>query len=264
MSEMPKASALRRWWWRAATWQRLFSTTGGTLAVLALVSAAMSLPVAPPAPADPLAAPNPVSPLSSPDPVTPSPLDSGQQSSARPPAWASKSLTVSQVHDANTITGTTERGDRVTVQVKGAPRTAETPGCAKDDVAKFAEKELLGKQVGLLDLVEGTDGAAARIFTSGHEYSQLLNDFLAHCRKPTGTPAPAAPPSPSPQPNSQGGGGAREPGDPTANTPTPSEPAPHYKNCAQVRKAGKAPLLRDQPGYRPELDKDGDGVACDR
>lgn len=36
-----------------------------------------------------------------------------------------------------------------------------------------------------------------------------------------------------------------------------------YANCAAVRAAGKAPLLRGQPGYAPKLDRDGDGVACE-
>lgn len=37
----------------------------------------------------------------------------------------------------------------------------------------------------------------------------------------------------------------------------------HYKNCDEVRAAGKAPILRGQPGYRPGLDRDGDGVGCE-
>ena len=36
-----------------------------------------------------------------------------------------------------------------------------------------------------------------------------------------------------------------------------------YANCAAVRSAGKAPLLRGQPGYSSSLDRDGDGVACE-
>lgn len=35
-----------------------------------------------------------------------------------------------------------------------------------------------------------------------------------------------------------------------------------YRNCDEVRAAGKAPLLRGQPGYRRKLDPDRDGVAC--
>jgi hypothetical protein len=52
----------------------------------------------------------------------------------------------------------------------------------------------------------------------------------------------------------------------TKAAPPPTQaPAPdvYYPNCAAVRAAGKAPLLRGQPGYRPALDRDGDGVACE-
>ena len=42
-----------------------------------------------------------------------------------------------------------------------------------------------------------------------------------------------------------------------------SKKAVHYKNCMEVRKAGKAPLKRGQPGYGRHLDPDNDGVACD-
>ena len=38
----------------------------------------------------------------------------------------------------------------------------------------------------------------------------------------------------------------------------------YYKNCDAVRDAGKAPLYRDQPGYSSKLDRDGDGVACEK
>lgn len=37
----------------------------------------------------------------------------------------------------------------------------------------------------------------------------------------------------------------------------------YYKNCAEVRAAGMAPILAGQPGYRSALDRDGDGVACE-
>ncbi|MEF3364870.1 excalibur calcium-binding domain-containing protein, partial [Bacillus anthracis] len=38
----------------------------------------------------------------------------------------------------------------------------------------------------------------------------------------------------------------------------------YYKNCAAVRAAGKAPLYKGQPGYDSHLDRDGDGVACEK
>ena len=47
-------------------------------------------------------------------------------------------------------------------------------------------------------------------------------------------------------------------------TPSPTpEPKPLFANCDEVRDAGKAPLNRDQPGYRLGLDADADGIACE-
>ena len=45
-------------------------------------------------------------------------------------------------------------------------------------------------------------------------------------------------------------------------TTTAAAREPFYENCDAVRAAGKAPLLRGQPGFRPELDRNDDGVAC--
>ena len=39
--------------------------------------------------------------------------------------------------------------------------------------------------------------------------------------------------------------------------------AAYYANCSQARAAGAAPLYVGDPGYRPGLDRDGDGVACE-
>lgn len=36
-----------------------------------------------------------------------------------------------------------------------------------------------------------------------------------------------------------------------------------YANCAAARAAGAAPIRVGEPGYRPKLDRDGDGVACE-
>ncbi|HYP94097.1 MAG TPA: excalibur calcium-binding domain-containing protein [Mycobacterium sp.] len=37
----------------------------------------------------------------------------------------------------------------------------------------------------------------------------------------------------------------------------------YYPDCAAARRAGAAPLYAGQPGYRPGLDRDGDGIACE-
>lgn len=36
-----------------------------------------------------------------------------------------------------------------------------------------------------------------------------------------------------------------------------------FRNCNEARAAGAAPLRRGQPGYRPEMDGDNDGIACE-
>ena len=37
----------------------------------------------------------------------------------------------------------------------------------------------------------------------------------------------------------------------------------YYQNCDAVRAAGAAPIYVGDPGYRPGLDRDGDGVGCE-
>ncbi|WP_226436200.1 excalibur calcium-binding domain-containing protein [Rhodococcus yananensis] len=41
------------------------------------------------------------------------------------------------------------------------------------------------------------------------------------------------------------------------------EPSVYYANCTAARVAGAAPILRGSPGYRSELDRDDDGIACE-
>ena len=45
--------------------------------------------------------------------------------------------------------------------------------------------------------------------------------------------------------------------------PTVVEASVHYSGCNEVRAAGKAPLYAGQPGYRSDMDGDGDGIACE-
>ncbi len=38
----------------------------------------------------------------------------------------------------------------------------------------------------------------------------------------------------------------------------------YFKSCAEAKAAGAAPMRRGQPGYREALDRDKDGIACDK
>ena len=37
-----------------------------------------------------------------------------------------------------------------------------------------------------------------------------------------------------------------------------------FANCSEARAAGAAPVYAGEPGYAPRLDRDGDGVGCER
>lgn len=82
---------------------------------------------------------------------------------------------------------------------------------------------------------------------------------------PAGEPAPAAVPPPAPiaEP-APAANPVPAPAPVPAQVPVPA-PAPAgfmYKNCAEARAAGAAPILAGTPGFGPHLDKDGDGVGC--
>ena len=38
----------------------------------------------------------------------------------------------------------------------------------------------------------------------------------------------------------------------------------YYANCKEARAAGAAPIYQGEPGYRAELDRDHDGIACEK
>ncbi|QXW98403.1 excalibur calcium-binding domain-containing protein [Rothia mucilaginosa] len=94
---------------------------------------------------------------------------------------------------------------------------------------------------------------------------------------PSESPSPTVTPSPVPTTEAPAQAPAAEA--PSAQAPAaeaPAQQAPaqpvqqapaqssvYYKNCAAAIAAGAAPLHRGEPGYRPGLDSDGDGVACE-
>ncbi|HEY8526505.1 MAG TPA: excalibur calcium-binding domain-containing protein [Acidimicrobiales bacterium] len=49
----------------------------------------------------------------------------------------------------------------------------------------------------------------------------------------------------------------------TTTAPPPTQPPVHYDDCWDAWRQGAAPIEQGEPGYRPELDYDGDGVACE-
>ncbi|WP_307810587.1 GmrSD restriction endonuclease domain-containing protein [Tomitella biformata] len=79
-----------------------------------------------------------------------------------------------------------------------------------------------------------------------------IERVLLSCGPPA--PAPLAPAEPSPAPAA-----APE----TRTAPLPANPDLYYANCAAARAAGVTPLHVGEPGYRPQMDGDKDGIACE-
>ena len=78
---------------------------------------------------------------------------------------------------------------------------------------------------------------------------------------PSESPAPSTTqePEPTPEATTQAGGGAAAP----APAEEPNQESTYFPNCKKAKESGAAPLRRGDPGYREELDRDGDGVACE-
>lgn len=54
---------------------------------------------------------------------------------------------------------------------------------------------------------------------------------------------------------------ARQP--PRSSLSAPAAGGGAFRNCAEARAAGAAPVRRGDPGYGPHLDRDNDGVGCE-
>lgn len=78
---------------------------------------------------------------------------------------------------------------------------------------------------------------------------------------PAPQPAPAPAPAPAPQPARQ----AQAQAQPVRHqAPAPAASGKRYKNCRAVWNELGRPIRSNEPGYGRHLDRDGDGVGCER
>lgn len=223
------------------------------------------------------------------DPASPSPTPHGELGEAR------ASGKVSEVVDGSTLR---VDGDGKTwkVGVLGVEAPKAASQCWGDEAVEFATETLADEHVTLYtdpgqDVAENSDSLSAYVvLDDGTNYSvaaaeagavrvsdadepiALADEIQAAaaeakaedlglwgepCDGELKTPEPSPSPEPSPEPSTEddeaGGGDGGDDGGGDV----------YYENCAEVRAAGAAPLHRGEPGYRPGLDRDGDGIACD-
>ena len=83
---------------------------------------------------------------------------------------------------------------------------------------------------------------------------------------PTPAPAPAPQPAPAPAPaQNQPARQAQAQAQPVRHqAPAPAASGKRYKNCRAVWNELGRPIRSNEPGYGRHLDRDGDGVGCER
>jgi endonuclease YncB( thermonuclease family) len=224
-------------------------------------------------------------PAASPSSTTAAPTTGGT------PAPVAETFTVATVTDGATFEVIGSNGTRKTVHVTGVATTGTAGDCFGAESLAWAGSKLAGRPV---KLGADTAGSVTVTLADGQDYATLAvqNGYLksttaalsaaetaarqaAHgfwgppCNGSVNltTPAPQAP-EPTSAPPAPSTKAAPKP--PPVRTPTPEPPAPkpdtssaYYANCSEARAAGVTPLHVGDPGYRPGLDRDHDGVACE-
>jgi micrococcal nuclease len=224
--------------------------------------------------------------------------------SATPPATTSvttttppvETYTVTRVVSGDTVK-VTSAGVEKTVRVLGIrTAVANGSGCFGAETLSWATTTLVGKQVKLtqtapdqagntiasLTLPDGGDYSAAALqagyaIVDGVAGSTLQTAQSAARSGGIGLWGPPcngnidvraqtvvkAPDVPEPGPMTKVTTPKTTPKTTTRATTTKAAAA-SYANCDAAKAAGVTPLFRGQPGYSSKLDRDGDGVACEK
>ncbi|WP_407709086.1 excalibur calcium-binding domain-containing protein [Arthrobacter nitrophenolicus] len=137
-----------------------------------------------------------------------------------------------------------EEGSTVKLGVKSLEKIEAEKAAADKAAADKAAAELAAAQKAAAEKAAADAAAAAQAAAE-----QAARDAAA--RQAVPVPAPAAPVAPAPAP---------APAAPVAPAPA----AVYYANCTAARAAGAAPVYAGTPGYGKHLDRDGDGIGCDK
>lgn len=193
---------------------------------------------------DPRCTPGATDPAVTADTIGATICHTGWTSTVRPSVGVTEPLKIRQIADygyPDAKTGDYEEDHLVPLELGGSPSDPRNlwpefdggvlPN-AKDAVENTLNHAVCRHQVGLAD--------AQRAIAADWTTALAVLGLTGAAAGPPPA-APAAPPAPA-------AGGSDV----------------YYPNCAAARAAGAAPLYRGQPGYRPQLDRDGDGIACEK
>jgi hypothetical protein len=109
--------------------------------------------------------------------------------------------------------------------------------------ASVAQGSTVHLEVTSLEKLAAEKAAAEKAAAAQAAAEQAARDEAARQAAQAPAPAPAAPAAPA---------------------PAPAPAAVSYANCTAARAAGAAPVYAGTPGYGKHLDRDGDGIGCDK
>lgn len=134
-----------------------------------------------------------------------------------------------------------DEGSTVKLGVKSLEKIAAEKAAAEKAAAEKAAAELAAAEKAAAEKA-AADAAAAAQAAAQAAAEQAARDAAAR----QAAPVPAAPAVP-------------------AVPAAPAAPANvYYANCTAARAAGAAPIYAGTPGYGKHLDRDGDGIGCDK
>ncbi len=185
-----------------------------------------------------------------PTPTATNPVNSTCATAAATQEYNSQTLTCTMGSDQRLVWMNEADSKRVIAEKAAADKvTAEKAAVKKAAVAKAAAAKAAAEKAAAEKAA--AEKAAAQKAAAEKAAAEKAAAEQAAAARQAAEAAAAQAPKPAPAP--------------VAPAPAPAAPASAYfANCSAAKAAGAAPLYRGQPGYRPAMDGDSDGVACER
>ena len=134
-------------------------------------------------------------------------------------------------------------------KVKGSSERGRAGSSA---IAENKDNKIL-KFLGIVAGIVGIGSLISAGLTWAVQQRLIANPLPGIIPNPPAPPAPAPAPAPAPVQAAP------------APAPAPAPQGGSFRNCAAARAAGvRTPIHRGEPAYAPHLDRDNDGVACER
>lgn len=164
-------------------------------------------------------------------------------------------------HNGETAAGTRTSAEARTDTIKNESKDSDRDGLTGGQIA--------GIVIGVVAAIAVLAGGAFWAIQQGLIPNLAPGLIPGPAPKPAPRPAPAPAPKPAPAPAPKPAPApAPKPAPRPATAPARPAPAPApaktYANCRAVWNDLGRPIRRNEPGYGSHLDRDGDGVGCEK